>query len=82
MQPVSVPSIESSSPQFSFVHMRSGFNSETLSLGQLLSGPAEYRIPDYQRPYSWTTKEAEQLLDDLTLARDEAPAPDMTGDGY
>ncbi len=52
--------------------MPSGFNSETISLGQLLADPFTFRIPDYQRPYSWTTKEAEQLLDDLYLELDAA----------
>ena len=44
-----------------------------LSLGQLLSPRFAFSVPDYQRPYSWTVKEAEQLLDDLNLALDEAP---------
>ena len=28
-------------------------------------------VPDYQRPYSWTVKEAGQMLDDLNLALDD-----------
>ena len=47
--------------------MPSGFTSETISLGRLLADPFGFRIPDYQRPYSWRTDEAEQLLDDLFL---------------
>lgn len=42
-----------------------------MALGQLLSDPYRFRIPSFQRPYSWTTKEAGQLLDDLTLALEE-----------
>ncbi len=55
--------------------MSSGFHSATFSLGQLLSSPFAFTVPDYQRPYSWTLEEAEQLLDDLNLAVDEAPEP-------
>ena len=62
--------------------MPSGFNSETLSLGQLLAGASVFQIPDYQRPYSWTTTEAEQLLDDLHVARDDALAPEAPDSGY
>ena len=62
--------------------MPSGFNSETLSLGQLLAGASVFQIPDYQRPYSWTTTEAEQLLDDLHDARDDAKAPEAPDSGY
>ncbi len=62
--------------------MPSGFNSETFSLGRLLADPFTFRIPDYQRPYSWTTKEAEQLLDDLFLELDGATAPGAPESGY
>ena len=51
--------------------MSSGFTAKPLALGQLLSDPYRFRIPSFQRPYSWTTKEAGQLLDDLTLALEE-----------
>lgn len=51
--------------------MSSGFTAKPLALGQLLSDPFRFRIPSFQRPYSWTTKEAGQLLDDLTLAIEE-----------
>lgn len=39
-----------------------------LVLGDLFSNGFEFRIPDYQRPYSWGTDECLQLLDDLTDA--------------
>jgi hypothetical protein len=51
--------------------MSSGFTAQPLTLGRLLSDPFRFRIPSFQRPYSWTTKEAGQLLDDLTLALEE-----------
>ncbi|MFM9850304.1 MAG: DUF262 domain-containing protein [Hyphomicrobiaceae bacterium] len=54
--------------------MSSGFTAKPLALGQLLSDPFRFRIPSFQRPYSWTTKEAGQLLDDLTLAIEEQAA--------
>jgi hypothetical protein len=38
-----------------------------------------FRIPDYQRPYSWTTEEARELLDDLLafIQANPGPIPDM-----
>ena len=41
-------------------------------LRKIFSSDFEFRIPDYQRPYSWGTEQALQLLDDLegSLDRD------------
>ena len=41
-------------------------------LGKVFSSDFEFSIPDYQRPYSWGTEQALQLLDDLdgALGRD------------
>ena len=39
-----------------------------LNLSELLSGPYLMNVPDYQRPYSWGTKQVEQLIEDLTDA--------------
>lgn len=41
-------------------------------LGKVFSSDFEFTIPDYQRPYSWGTEQALQLLDDLdgALERD------------
>lgn len=41
-------------------------------LGKVFSSDFEFTIPDYQRPYSWGTEQALQLLDDLdgALGRD------------
>lgn len=33
----------------------------------------DFRIPEYQRPYSWGTEQACQLLEDLTEALDRGP---------
>ena len=62
--------------------MPSGFRSEALSLAELLSGPRVLLVPDYQRPYSWTITEAEQLLDDLLLAHQEAQGAVARTEGY
>jgi hypothetical protein len=60
--------------------MSSGFTAKPLALGQLLSDPFRFRIPSFQRPYSWTTKEAGQLLDDLTLALEEQTEESAAGE--
>ena len=62
--------------------MPSGFKTETCSFARLLSEPRILQIPDYQRPYSWTTKEAGQLLDDLLIALDEASSEEPPETGY
>lgn len=41
-----------------------------------------FRVPDYQRSYSWTTKEAGQLIDDLMIACSEAQDPTHAEPGY
>jgi hypothetical protein len=46
----------------------SRFAALSLTLGELFSDPFVAEAPAYQRPYSWTTKEAGRLLDDLLLA--------------
>lgn len=40
----------------------------SLTLSELLGGAFRLALPAYQRPYSWTRREAEQLLDDLLMA--------------
>jgi hypothetical protein len=62
--------------------MSSGFTAQPLALGRLLSDPFRFRIPSFQRPYSWTTKEAGQLLDDLSLALDEAAEDPASGEYF
>ena len=44
------------------------FTTELLSIGALYSAPNYFCTPAFQRPYSWTTKEAGQLLEDIRQA--------------
>ncbi len=44
------------------------FTTNLLSLGELYSTSNNFRTPAFQRPYSWTTKEAGQLLEDIRQA--------------
>jgi hypothetical protein len=62
--------------------MSSGMHAETASLEQLLGGQPFYRVPSYQRPYSWTTREAGQLLDDVLLAMAEDGGERGSDAGY
>ena len=39
-----------------------------LSLGNIFSDRFEFRIPDYQRPYAWTTEQTDELLEDIKHA--------------
>ena len=41
---------------------------QTLPIGELLAGSRTYSMPIFQRPYSWTSDEAGQLLDDIQTA--------------
>lgn len=62
--------------------MPSGFTSQPLNLASVLSDPHLLRVPDYQRPYSWTVTEAGQLLDDLAVAMHEGALLDDADEGY
>lgn len=42
-----------------------------LKLHKVFSSDFEFRIPDYQRPYSWQVEHAEELFDDLWTFRDQ-----------
>jgi len=51
-----------------------------LDLSRIFSDDLRFEIPDYQRPYAWTTEQVDDLLDDLDYAigdginiRDKAP---------
>lgn len=53
----------------------------SLTVSDLFSSPFHFSVPQYQRPYSWTTTEAGQLLEDIFAAagiggNDEAAEPD------
>ncbi len=32
---------------------------------EIFEGSYQFEIPDYQRPYAWTTEQAEELFNDL-----------------
>jgi hypothetical protein len=55
-----------------------GLSTASLPVVSLFSSPFLFTVPAYQRPYSWTTKEAKQLLDDIVLASglDDDGAPE------
>ena len=39
---------------------------------EVFEGSYQFEIPDYQRPYAWTTKQATELFDDLYSAMQDA----------
>ncbi len=47
-----------------------GLVSQILSLSSILLRPVTLRIPPFQRPYTWTTREVGQLIADLRTALD------------
>lgn len=57
-------------------------STETLTLEALLGRRLRFRVPGYQRAYSWTTREAGQLLDDLLVALAEDPGYGAPREGY
>lgn len=44
---------------------------EEKQLGRIFSDDYLFEIPDYQRPYAWTTEQSGELLDDLLTAESE-----------
>ena len=53
---------------------------EELQLLKIFSDDYLYEIPDYQRPYSWTTEEASELLDDILHAMGQTNAVKDVGE--
>ena len=45
-----------------------GLPTASLTVTNLFSSPFHFSVPCYQRPYSWTTSEAGQLLEDILAA--------------
>lgn len=41
---------------------------KTVSIGKLLSQPFFFRVPEYQRPFSWDTDNFDDLIDDIVTA--------------
>ncbi|NHC31938.1 GmrSD restriction endonuclease domain-containing protein [Dermacoccus nishinomiyaensis] len=52
-----------------------------INLGKIFSDDFEFEIPEYQRPYAWTTEETLQLLSDLegALNREDDDEPYFLG---
>lgn len=48
-------------------------------LVEIFSDSYQFVIPDYQRPYSWTTEQAGELFDDLYSAMQDAPLDGTPG---
>ena len=48
--------------------MRPTFETHVVSVGSLFEGDHAYRIPIFQRSYSWSDNQAAQLLDDLLMS--------------
>ena len=44
------------------------FDTRAVSVGELLSGTNIFRLPSFQRPYSWPEEKVAQLFDDLSSA--------------
>src|SRR5688500_9011245 len=44
------------------------FTTSAVTVSQLFSGSHTYRMPEFQRPYSWPDDRAVQLFDDLESA--------------
>ncbi|MCZ0937500.1 MAG: DUF262 domain-containing protein [Caldilineaceae bacterium] len=60
--------------------MSETIEAKELDLSQIFSNAFRFEIPDYQRPYAWTTEQVDDLLDDLDYTigdginiRDKAP---------
>lgn len=49
---------------------------------KIFSDDFEFRIPGYQRPYAWTTEQAQELLDDLLTFMQAAGGPVETMPPY
>lgn len=68
-------------PGWSRVHQReirregagnvTSFESRLISIGELLSGDKAYTVPEFQRDYSWTETEVEELWTDLMASIQE-----------
>ena len=48
--------------------MSENIEAKELDLGRIFSNDFCFEIPDFQRPYAWTTEQVEDLLDDLDYA--------------
>lgn len=62
--------------------MAFAFTAHSKTLAELLEATSTFRVPDYQRSYSWSTKEAGQLIDDVMIACSEARDTAQPEEGY
>ena len=53
--------------------MASALVAHEQAISRIFSDDYVFKIPDYQRPYSWTTEQARDLFDDLTGFMKAAP---------
>ena len=53
--------------------MSSALIAHEQAISRIFSNDYVFRIPDYQRPYAWTTEQARDLFDDLTSFMEAAP---------
>ncbi len=51
--------------------MQNTFEAKEVALGKLFDNDYLFRMPVYQRPYSWTPEETEELLNDLLGAMED-----------
>lgn len=56
------------------------FSAHCFPIGELMSDRFQLTVPSYQRPYSWTTEQAGELLDDLLEASGQAEFDGPFGD--
>lgn len=57
----------------------STIDSRLMSFGELLAGSNYYSVPPFQRNYSWTETEVEQLWNDITETMDENRSEHFVG---
>jgi uncharacterized protein with ParB-like and HNH nuclease domain len=61
-------------------NLTSCFTPKVLSIKQIFGDTdSYYQIPDYQRPYSWETKQVEELWDDIYSAMEKGEQPYFLG---
>jgi uncharacterized protein with ParB-like and HNH nuclease domain len=48
------------------------FETDSITVGGLFSGDRFYRVPNYQRPFSWDEDNFIDLIDDTISARRDA----------
>ncbi len=51
-------------------------------ISEIFEGDYQFEIPDYQRPYSWTTEQADELFNDLVSAMRDARTSDAASSQY